>query len=450
MRRAAVLLAVAALLDAACIDKPLLPSERPDGAPGDHDGGRDAASCDDPPDQRIEWDSDDVVRFDQVTTQLNDDCFDDLLLPGSTDDATHGVFVVLGRSAPDFFVGGYDHFVATADSEPLRVAATDLVGDTHLDLVVFARSTEAATMNEAEVRVFEGVGDGSFLSDDISLRIADSSVGAPPLDEASHLTLEPMNAVPGDPVELLIGDSQTAFLVAPTEWTRAELAIAEVTQPFLDSGTQGVLVAPSGRTGANDLVQVDTSNWKWFVNAGALDYETGVVSLMVDSGPRMMRPPSPRSSTDIASVSVQDEHLSFLFVTPPAEVDQSGQLVVKPFRDPSVGAADGKIDAVELIGLGGDTAPELLVLDSGSPADPARLWLFHDLTDAGPTIDPAQSQDPVNAAPWSDSHPYNRMVVGAFRGPDEVAIYLYSSAPMVTRPLCWLPDPGSGDLSACN
>ena len=448
MRRVALFLAVAGL-SAACIEKPLRPSDRPkpDAAPGEVDG---APGCDDPPDERIAWDADDTVRFDQVTADLNDDCFDDLLLPGSTDEVTHGVFVVLGRSAADFFTGGYDHFIETTDSEPLRVAATDLVGMEPLDLVVFARSSSAVTEGEAEVLVFEGVGDGSFLDRDLSRRIADTFIPPTALDEPGHFTVEQMSAAAGGPDEIIIGDSGSAFVIAPPSWTPAGLADAQVVEPFGEAGAQGVMVAPSGRPGADDLVQVDTQFWNWFINTGGLDYGTGLVNAMVDSGPRMLRLPDVRADTDIASVSIQNERLSFLFFNPPPTMDSSGSMVVKAFGS-SVDAADDVIDAVELIGLGGGTAPELLVFDSGATDAMARLWLFHDIADAGDTVDPAGDASPVEVAEWDEGHPYNRMAVGAFRGPGQTKVYLFSSAPGgETPPVCWLPDPDSGELSRCN
>ncbi len=448
MRRAALLVAVAGLC--ACIDKPLRPSERPDGAPGDHDAGRDASACDEPGDQRTAWDADDVVRFDQVTAQLNGDCFDDILVPGSNGDGSNGVFVILGRGAADFFVGGYDHFVSTTESEPLRVAATDLVGGPPPDLVVFARSSGGATPDEAQVRVFEGVGDGSFLGDDISLQIGASTIPSTGADEPSHYTLETLSAAAGGPVELLIGDSGSAFVIGPASWTQAGLDDAQVVEPFSETGTQGVVVAPSGRAGADDLVQIDSASWSWFFNTGALDYAPGSINAMLDSGQRQLRSPDARSSTEIASVSAQADHLSFLFFEPPSAPDATGAIVVKRFRDMTIPDADNRIDAVALIGLGGGDAPELLVLDAGAAGADAQLRLYHDVAEAGSTVDPSQDQDPIDAAPFDADHPYNRMALGSFRGPEDVKVYLFSSAPGVTPPICWLPDPGSGELSRCN
>ena len=432
---------------AGCIDKPLKPSERP--ADAGPDAGPDASTCDEPPDERMAWDADDTVRLDQVTAQLNDDCFDDLLLPGSTDDATHGVFVVLGRSAANFFTGGYDQFIATTGSEPLRVAATNLVGGAPLDLVVFARKSSAPSEGEAEVRVFEGVGDGTFLGEDISMRIAESSIPATDLEEPGRFTVERLRAAAGGVDELVIGNSASAYVIAPASWTQAGLSAAAFVPPFGAPSNQGVMVAPSGRPGADDLVQVDNASWHWFVNQGPLAYEEGSVNAMVDSGPRVLRLPEEHADTDIATVSVQEQHLSFLFFTPPSATGSTGALVVKAFGS-SVDTADGLIDAVELIGLGGGTAPELLVLDAGSSTDSAVLWLFHDLTDFGEKVE-AANEGQITAAPFDSDHPYNRMAVGAFRGPDEREVYLFSSAPGgQTPPVCWFPDPASGDLRPCD
>ncbi|HEU5056593.1 MAG TPA: hypothetical protein VFU21_08700 [Kofleriaceae bacterium] len=440
---------LAALLAAACIDKPLRPSERPDGAPGDHDGGADAAVCDDPLDQRTAWDADDVVRFDQTVAQLNADCFDDIVVPGALDADTFGVFVILGRQAPDFFLAGYDHFIETAGSEPLKVAATDLVGDPPLDLVVFARSVEVATTDEAQVLVFEGVGDGSFLSQDVGLQISDSTIRSPGLNEQAPMTAEPVSAIEGGPTELLIGDSDSVYLVAPVAWTASDLPAAEVSQPFGEPGTQGVVVAPSGRTGENDLVQVDTANWTWFVSGSGDSYGFGAQQVMIDSGPRRLRAPNIQSSTDIASVSAQEQRLSFLFILAPAAPGETGGLSVKGFSEPPVDAADGVIDAVELVGLGGGAAPELLVLDAGGGGQMARVWLFHDVADAGAEVASTASAD-FEVAPFDDAHPYNRMALGAFRSPGQMKLYVFSSAPAVAPPICWLPDPATGELIDCD
>lgn len=450
MRRLLALAAAAALC-AACIDKPLKPSERPDGAPGDQDGGHDASTCDDPPDERTAWDADDVVRFDQTVAQLNGDCFDDIVVPGAIDDATRGVFIILGRSAADFFTGGYDHFIETTDSEPLRVAATDLVGDDPLDLVVFARSTVVGTIDDAEVLVFQGVGDGSFLSQDIRRRIEDTAVRSPGLDELVPIILEPVSAIDGDPVELLIGDEGATFLLSPGSWTKAGLDAADVTQPFGGAGTQGVVVAPSGRSGENDLVQVDQLEWTWFVNETDTAYSFGNSAIMADAGPRRLRARDLRSSTDIVSVSAlsQTPGVSFVFVEPPTNPGDAGSISSKDFSESPIAAEQG-IEAVELIGLGGGTDPELLVLDGSEAATMARLWLYHDLAEAGAEVEPAGPVEPVEVAPAGDTHPYNRMAVGSFRDPASIKVYVFSSAPGVTPPICWLPDPASGDLSRCN
>lgn len=448
MRRAAWLIA-ATLACAGCIDKPLRPSERPDGAPGDEDAGADAAACDDPVFLRTSWEPDDKIRFEQTVAQLNGDCFDDILVPGSLGGSAEGVFVILGRATDDFFIGGYDQFVPTTDSEPLRVAATDLVGGPPLDLVVFARSTEVAREGEGEVRVFEGIGDGTFLGEDVSRQIAGSDFPSPPVDADGHYTLEPMSASAGGAVELLVGDTDAAYVVAPDAWSQAGLDDAEVFEPFADMGTQGVMVAPSGRAGADDLVQVDFATWEWYVNSGALDFTPGQLDGMLDNGPRALRRPDARATTPIASVSAQAQSVTCLFVDPPPGPDVSGGIEVKPFADSPVETADGQIDALELIGLGGDTAPELLVLDAGGGSDPARVRLYHDLTDSGTEVT-SSGEGIFDVAPFDADHPYNRMVLGAFRSQDQVKLYVFSGSPAVTPPICWLPDPETGDFIDCD
>lgn len=451
MSRLLSLIAVAGLC--ACIDKPTRPSDRADGGPPDGDGGidRDAGSCDNPPDERTPWDVDDVVRFEQIVAQLNGDCRDDIIVPGAVDNTTHGVFVILGRDAPDFFTGGYDHFIPTDESQPLRVAATNLVGGPPLDLVVFARRIETP-FDEAEVLVFEGVGDGSFLGDAISRSIGGSEIVATGPDESAPLVLETTRAASGDPVSLLIGDRGATYLVSPLAWNRSGLEDAQVTEPFGASpGAEGVVTAPSGRAGENDLVKLGTSDSQWFVSLNGDAYGPGALQAMLDNGPRLVRAPDAATSTDIAGVSAQGDKLTFLFLTQPGGVDESGGIEVEPFSIATLAAPDSQLEAVEAKNLGGGDAPELVVLDGGTPADDdAVVWVFHDVASSGGMVEPARDADPVAIGPGDDSHPFNRMVMGTFRAEGVVEIYLFTSAPGLRGPICRKPMGDPDTLTACD
>ncbi|HUS63117.1 MAG TPA: hypothetical protein VMZ28_01195 [Kofleriaceae bacterium] len=443
--------ALAALLAfaAGCIDKPGLPSEDADGGPGgdgdggaiDGDGGR---ACDGTDlDDVIEWAIDDEIRFDRAQGRLNEDCLDDLVIPGSHEGEGPGVFVVLGR--PDnMLTEGFDSFVDTGARVAADVQLINLVGTDALDLVVLA--TEDAADDSATVLIYAGDGEGGFAPAFAADNTADGvalQIGDPQFPGA--LFLDTIQLDPTKPVSLLYGDSDTVLTLSPDDWSDdVAVSAADAIEPAgvaIDGGNglTDVYGVPSGTDGVEDFVLLDFDQIEWYAHQAADAY---TLEPMSSAQPGIGRadfgPVDADDQPDVIYSRANGVWVDLL-TAPEADADP-GMSVQRPFiPNPTYDAAINQFSDLQLAQLDDDERSDLVLLglDVGGNT---KLSAYPNLRVDGTDL-VSDEGDKLTVARVDAGPSYDRVVTGTFTADGVVQLFLLTSKPGEVRALCVDPAP---------
>ena len=456
MRRAGVVpaAAVAALLWAACIEKPLRPSEReqPDGGNGEVDGGIDECGVE-PAGEVERWADTDQIRFNQRTGLIDGDCRDDLVIPGSrADGLAPGVFVVLGREAG--FMDGFDDFIDTGERQPIDLTLSRLVGaDDALDLMVMA-----TTPSDTFIMIFRGDGLGGFSFhaekqiETLELQGGDAESSAPLFLLAAQLEAD---AEPS----AVFGDSATLHIITPEDWDDAgSVEAAEVLVPdtlTVDSEIQEVgLVGAADRT-LDDLFDMATMNARWYANAEGVDaFERGPAMEpgIEGPGPSVFLDMDEDGVSDVTSVrNDSGPQLETLVLVPNVDNTMPGTIgeVARLFPSPiDIGEA---VSDLAVADVGSASRPDGVLVNpafaSGGKSG-TMLAVYRDLAVTGDTV--MADGEPLtflHQHALSEGAP-NRIAIGRFRaGVTEIRVL--GSTPAVEAGFCKVLPASSDALADC-
>ncbi len=443
MRRAVALLALAALAGTACIDKPLRPSERPDGAPGDHDGGvgDGGDDCGAEPTGEIElWADTDEIRFNQRVGRIDSDCRDDLVIPGSrAAGLAPGVFVVLGREVG--FMDGFDDFIDTDERQPIDLALSDLVGgDDILDLMVVATGG-----SDTFVIVYRGTGNGRFTKHaEKVVEAVELQAGGADTPQPTYLLVAQLE--PDAAPSLLIGDSQVAFILAPGDWDDPNaIRDATVLVPVtfnLDNQTQDFgLVGGEGRE-VDDLFDMAAIGARWYANDTGEDafvrspeYDPGIEG----PGPSIFLDMDGDGDEDVTSIRVEGgPQLETLVLQPSAVPGEFGTVAAIARFEPGLvagGAGYSDFDLRPLVGAAGQPDAVLINPDFEGASIGSKLIIYPDLSVEGTDI--LSDGDPIEVLYENNltEHKPNRLAIGQFRD-GATEIRGLSDAPAVEAGFC--------------
>ena len=432
------LLTAAAVLAAGCIDKPLLPSERPRPDAGEADAG--AICGPEPADERMAWLETDEIRFNQRVGQIDGDCRDDVVIPGSRAAGTApGVFVVLGRDTS--FMQGFDRFVdMPAGEQPVDLALSNLVGaDDILDLMVVA--TEGV---DTAVLVYKGLGDGRFQFF-AEKGIAGFELQAGSADGPLPLTFLLAQMEAGTP-SLVIADSRATRIMSPSSWNdMSAIESAPVATPAAfvqDQQTQelGVVGAPD-RT-VDDLFDMSASKKQWYANRpGPAEFAAGaeLTDGIAGVGPSVFLDMDGDGAPDVTSVRTATGPQLETLVLEPAEPGTPGTIARTVQLAGGLGDPDTVFSDFDLIDVGGDQRPEAILVeprfDDGEGQTGSQLSVIPDLeVNAGGLV---ADGDPVKFVQERSIgvHDPDRIVIGAF-AEDTTEILVLSSAPFFELGMC--------------
>lgn len=450
--RLAGLCAAAALLSAACIDKPPRPSEReqPDGGGGgDIDGGVD--ECGTGPDSDLElWADTDEIRFNQRAGLIDGDCREDLVIPGSrADGLAPGVFVVLGRESG--FMDGFDDFLDTGERQPVDLTLSRLVGaDDALDLLVMATN-----LTDTWIMIYRGDGRGGFsfhaekVVESLELQAGTAEFPAPLFLLVAQLEedLEP---------SVVFGDISSLHLFTPEDWDDPDsVEAAEALVPAtlnVDSEIQEVGVVGEGNRTVDDLFDMATMNARWYANDEGAD--------VFVRGPAMapgVEGPGPSVFFDMDGdgdpdvTSVRDElgpQLETLVLLPSIDDAMPGTIEVIARLAPSPTEIGELVSDLAVVDVGGASGPDAImvnpVFNDGTAG--TKLAVYRDLRVEEENL--AATGDPVlflHEHGLVDGAP-NRIAIGQFRaGVSEIRVL--GSTPAVEPGFCKVLN--GGDLDDC-
>ncbi len=447
-------LVAAAALAAGCIDKPPRPSEReqPDGGGGDGDGGTGGCGAE-PVDERMAWLETDEIRFNQRVGQIDGDCRDDVVIPGSrAAGVAPGVFVVLGRESG--FMEGFDDFIDTPNQEqPIDLALTRLVGgDEALDLMVVASKDQ-----DTVVLVYKGRGTGHFdFFSSKTIEALELQAGTPDFPSPTFLLVAQLEA--DGPPSLVLGDSVTTRIMSPTDWDEASaISGADVVSPpdfQQDSQTQELgIVGASGRE-VDDLFDMGTVTARWYANQDGVDsfnrspgFDPGIEG----PGPSVFLDMDADGDPDVTSIRFEAApQLETLVLVPGAVSGDFGTIAETARLDSGLAEAGNTFSDFALADLGGGSQPEAVLIDAAFDDGAKRgtkLAVYPDLAVDGAVISasgtPATS---VTEHALADGDP-DRLFIGKFRE-DVTEILAVGSAPAVGNLVCRVLT-ADLDLAAC-
>ncbi len=376
------------------------------------------------------------IRYQLKVADLNDDDRDDLILlnsPGAGEPAA--VWIVLGRSSG--FLTIVDHELSIGDLEPVALAVGDFMDGASPDapdLAVLAR--EAA--GGGTLIVYPGDGMGGFGAP-LSKALPEFQVGGGTVEmpEPVFVTLAKIRGMADQ--DVVIGDLDEVYYVAPTEWTAGELATAPVTRVEYTGGTANeALAAHSETADRDDLLLVENQKVLWYRNTGSgLETMPVLDDDAFDNGARTTR------LFDLDEDDLPEIATTWSGgVTEVAFTSYDGSPAVRDLvLDPNFELPDAQGDDLWLGDLDGNGDPDLVVVDDirmGANASMTSIQIAGNLTEADLMIVSTGSE---YATRIFDATGARRLAVGDFDGDGRIEIRVfdvelsdYSTRCFVTSP----------------
>jgi hypothetical protein len=434
--------AAAALLCAACIDKPPRPSEReqPDGGGGESDGGPDECGAEPVADIEL-WMDTDEIRFNQRVGLINGDCRDDVVIPGSrAAGIAPGVFVVLGREAG--FMEGFDAFVETRERQPVDLSLSLLVGgDDAIDLMVVA-----AGGVDTYVQVYKGDGAGGFdfhaekVVNGLELQTGDPELPLPVFVFEAQL-------VAGGERSLVFGDSGNVRILTPSDWDDPQAIEEADASPISvfnqDSPTQdmGAIDAPDREV--DDIFDMATMSARWYANddeaVDGFNRGPAMDPGIEGPGPSVFLDMDGDDVVDVSSIRLDSgtPQLETILLLTNVDPTMPGTIVEVARFEAGLAAGGSFFSDFDLRDLGAGPEPDAILINpdyEDGAASGAMLAIFPDLAIVADDI---TGGEPITALyeHAAVAHKPNRLLIGRFRdGPTEIRGI--GSAPAIERGFC--------------
>lgn len=305
-----------------------------------------------------------------AVADIDGDGRDDLLLANDTgDDATRGVFVLLGGT--DRQLDRYHAYLEVGDAIPVAVTAADLNGDDAVEVIVFGRIADTVT---GRLLVFPGAGGGAF--------------GAPMTRDTPHalytdeyrLATVTTGAFAGnDNLDIAIGSNSAVAVLTVDAWDALFGTNSFTLIEFTDENPNHILgVAPAGTSATRDDLVIAQVGWVTLVDNGgdgAFDgaRHTNPLPITALSGATIAQLDDTGAADVLGNGLVVGERVGAVLVDSAGGAAYRGELTDVLYYD-----------AMRVLALDADPRPDVVVLTRG----PLRFRLHLNLAfDAAPEPD---------------------------------------------------------------